>query len=152
MIPATPHPRRFKIHRPDADTLAQARARLTTRKNPGLLKPFDDIAVDRIRITSPTLMLLRDLLAHHNEEFYGAQIHTRTGLDYGTLYPQLKKSEQAGWLTSRPESEKSWLGRAPVGCGPGRRRTYYALMHEGLRAATHEVRHHRPRRQKNRTA
>ncbi|MDQ1016910.1 TniQ family protein [Streptomyces afghaniensis] len=131
---------------PDAGTLAQAQDRLHTRKNPGPLKPFADITVTRIRITGPTLTLLRDLLDHQDEEFYGAQIHARTGIDNGTLYPQLKRMERAGWLTSRLEPEESWIARAPVGCGPGRRRTYYTLTPGGLRAATHEVQHHRPRR------
>jgi DNA-binding PadR family transcriptional regulator len=99
-----------------------------------------------IRLTGPTLILLRGLLAHQHEEFFGAQIHARTGIDNGTLYPQLKMMERAGWLTSRPEAEGSWLGRVPVGCGPGRRRTYYALTPDGLRAAAHEVQHHKPRR------
>ncbi|MFE2296369.1 TniQ family protein [Streptomyces sp. NPDC059452] len=136
------------IAMPDADTLAQAASRLTTRRDPGPLKPFNDISVARIRITAPTLTLLRDLLDHQDEEFYGAQIHARTGLDHGTVYPQLKRLEQAGWLTSRPESQGSWHGRAPVGCGPGRRRTYFALTPEGLRAATLEVHHPTPRRKK----
>ncbi|AMW12422.1 hypothetical protein A4E84_24795 [Streptomyces qaidamensis] len=132
---------------PDAATLARAAIRLTTRQSPGPLRPFgDDITAKRIRITGPTLILLRDLLDHQNEQFYGAQIHARTGIDNGTLYPQLKRMERAGWLTSRPEAEDSWLARAPVGCGPGRRRTYYALTPNGLRAAAHEVQHHKPRR------
>ncbi|MFF3154147.1 TniQ family protein [Streptomyces sp. NPDC057910] len=140
-----------RIAPPDPQTLARAQAGLKTRKSPGPLKPFDSIPVDRIRITGPTLTLLRDLIAHQDEEFYGAQIQTRTGLDTGTLYPQLKRLKQAGWLTSRPESEESWHSRAPVGCGPGRRRTYYALTTGGLRAASHEIQHHRARRPKNRT-
>lgn len=132
---------------PDAATLATAEIRLTIRQSPGPLRPFgDDITAERIRITGSTLKLLRDLLAHQNEEFYGAQIHARTGIDNGTLYPQLKRMERAGWLTSRLETEESWVMRAPVGCGPGRRRTYYALTPDGLRAAMHEVQHHKPRR------
>ncbi|MEU3282715.1 PadR family transcriptional regulator, partial [Streptomyces antibioticus] len=130
---------------PDTGTLAAATARLTTRKDPGPLKPFTDIPVARIRITRPTLTLLRDLLDHQNEEFYGAQIQARSGLDTGTLYPRLKQMEQAGWLTSRPETEESWLNRAPVGRGPGRRRTYYTFTPEGRRAAAHEVLHRETR-------
>ncbi|MFB8349945.1 PadR family transcriptional regulator [Streptomyces niveus] len=126
---------------PDPETVARAAARVNAPRKPAPLRPFDDIAVERIRITGPTLTLLQDLLARQDEEFYGAQIHTRTRLDNGTLYPLLKKLHKAGWLTSRPEAEESWLGRAPVGCGPGRRRTYYALTTEGLRATAHEVQH-----------
>ncbi|MEV5216786.1 TniQ family protein [Streptomyces albidoflavus] len=130
---------------PNAATLAAAKARLTERKDPGPPRPFEDIAVTRIRITGPTLALLRDLLDHKDKEFYGAQIHARTGLNTGTLHPQLKRLKQAGWLTSRPEIEESWLGRAPAGCGPGRRRTYYSFTPEGVRAAAHEIQHHKKR-------
>nr|WSZ97937.1 hypothetical protein OH820_21740 [Streptomyces sp. NBC_00857] len=62
---------------PDPETLARAAARVNTPRKPAPLRPFDDIAVERIRITGPTLTLLQDLLARQGEEFYGAQIHTR---------------------------------------------------------------------------
>jgi DNA-binding PadR family transcriptional regulator len=52
---------------------------------------------------------------------------------------------KAGWLTSRPEDEQSWLAGAPPGCGPGRRRTYYTLTAEGRRAARHELDRHATR-------
>lgn len=134
------------IPEPDAGALTRATARFATRRNPGPLQPFDGIAVQRFRITAATRTVLRDLLAHRDEEFYGAEIHARTAVDGGTLYPLLKKLEHGGWLTSRPETEESWHGRAPAGCGPGRRRTYYSFTPEGLRAALHEIEHPRARR------
>ncbi|GAA0972168.1 TniQ family protein [Acrocarpospora macrocephala] len=124
---------------PGSAVLAQATESLTTRRPPGPMVPFDDIPVERIRVGSSTLTLLRHLLDHPGEEFYGAQIRARTGLDQGTLYPLLNRLKQARWLTSRLEDDQSWLDRAPNGCGPGRRRTYYTLTPDGHRAATYEV-------------
>jgi len=124
---------------PADSVLASANLRCSSRRAPGPLTPFDDIPVERIRIHAATLTFLRDLLDQQAEEIYGAQIRFRTGLDAGTLYPGLRRLEQAGWLTSRPEDDQSWRGRATVGRGPGRRRIYYAFTAEGRRAATREV-------------
>ncbi|MFF2378655.1 TniQ family protein [Streptomyces xiamenensis] len=124
---------------PDTATITAATTTARHRTNPGPLKPFDDIAVERIRITRTTITLLQELLTRPREEFFGFQIHARTGLALGTIYPRLKQLAQTGWLTARTEDEQSWWERAPAGCGPGRRRTYYTLTPEGTRAATHEV-------------
>lgn len=124
---------------PDENTIAEATAAARRRRKPGPLKPFDGIAVQRLRIRSETLTLLSDLLAHADEESYGAQIHARTGLPQGTVSDQLRRLLQAGWLTSRPEADASWRDRAPAHRGPGRRRTYYSLTPEGRRAAAHEL-------------
>lgn len=125
----------------DAD-LAQATAQFANRRPPGPLIPFDDIDIQRIRITRPTLTLLRDLTDHAEEPAYGHGILARTEIDPGTLYPLLKRLERAGWLTSWPEDEESWLAGAPPGRGPRRRRTYYALTPQGRQAALHELAHH----------
>lgn len=109
------------------------------RKNPGPLKPFDDIAVERIRIMGPTLRLIRDLVEHGDPQFYGHEVIARTGIDAGTLYPALHRLRDAGWLASWPEPEHEWLAGAPPGRGPGRRRTYYALTPEGRSAAEREI-------------
>ncbi|WP_331745647.1 TniQ family protein [Streptomyces virginiae] len=126
---------------PDDHVLEAAHAKFRTRRNPGPPTPFDDIAVERIRITRPTLALLHDLLARPNQEFYGAEVIARTGLDPGTVYPRLKRLEQAGWLTSRLEDDITWMNRATPGRGPGKRRTFYTLTSEGRRAARHETQH-----------
>ncbi|GGW90328.1 TniQ family protein [Streptomyces lomondensis] len=89
---------------PDDHTLEAAHAKFRIRRNPGPPTPFSDIAVERVRITGPTLILLRHLLTRPQEEFYGAEVIPRTGLEPGTLYPQLKRLERAGWLTSRLET------------------------------------------------
>lgn len=131
---------------PDATTLADAHHKITTRhRKPALLTPFNGITVDRLRRSRPLLTLLRDLIDHDPEEFYGLTVKHRTGIDDGTLYPLLKRMNKAGWLTSRPEDEQSWLAGAPPGCGPGRRRTYYTLTAEGRRAARHELDRHATR-------
>lgn len=124
---------------PNADTLADAMAVFRRPRKRSPLKPFDGIAVQRIRIRQETLTLLQDLLDHADEEFYGAQVYTRTGLTQGTVSDQLRRLQRAGWLTSRPEDDDSWMRRATPGRGPGRRITYYSLTPEGRRAATHEL-------------
>jgi len=111
----------------------------TPPKKRGPLTPFDDIAVERIRIKATTLRLLQDLVDHDDEQFYGEQIVKRASIDAGTLYPQLHRLHDAGWLTSWPEDEQQWLAGAPPGRGPGRRRTYYTLTPDGRRAAQHEI-------------
>ncbi|WP_128433219.1 TniQ family protein [Streptomyces cyaneus] len=120
---------------PDDHTLEAAHAKFRIRRNPSRPTPFSDITVERVRITGPTLTLLRDLLTRPREEFYGAEVIKRTGLEAGTLYPQLKRLERAGWLTSRLEDDVAWMSRATPGRGPGRRRTFYTLTAEGHRAA-----------------
>ncbi|MFG2334676.1 PadR family transcriptional regulator [Streptomyces sp. NPDC048604] len=72
------------------------------------------------------------------------EVTTRTGLEPGTLYPQLKRLERAGWLTSRLEDDTAWMNRATPGRGPGRRRTFYTLTAEGHRAARHEFQNRTP--------
>ncbi|WP_326657780.1 TniQ family protein [Streptomyces sp. NBC_00385] len=124
---------------PDAETIAGAEAAARRPRKHGHLKPFDGIAVQRLRIRQETVTLLEDLLHHADEEVYGAQIHARTGMAQGSISDQLRRLRRAGWLTSRPEDDDSWLRRATPGRGPGRRRTYYALTPEGAQAATHET-------------
>lgn len=126
---------------PDDHVLEAAQAKFQTRRNPGPPTPFDDIAVERIRITRPMLALLHDLLARPQQEFYGAEVIARTGLEPGSVYPQLKRLERAGWLTSRLEDDITWMNRATPGRGPGKRRTFYTLTAEGHRAARHETQH-----------
>ncbi len=127
---------------PDNHVVKAAHAKFQIRRNPGPPTPFNDISVERIRITRPTLALLRDLLTRPQQEFYGAEVITRTGLDPGTVYPQLKRLERAGWLTSRLEDDDTWMNRATPGRGPGKRRTFYTFTQDGTQAAAHEVHHY----------
>jgi DNA-binding MarR family transcriptional regulator len=143
------HPRTL----PDAHALTAATRQFhQARKNPGPLAPFDGISVERIRITTSTTKLLRDLVEHGSPQFYGHEVIGRTGLDGGTIYPSLRRLEKAGWLTSWPEDEQEWLAGAPPGRGPGRRRTYFTLTPEGRRAALREIEDHpipKPRKVQN---
>lgn len=127
---------------PDATVLARAKSEMGIRRPP-TPRPYTGITVPRIRIRAETLTLLQDLLAHHPKEFYAAQVGARTGINGSSLSPRFRQLEQLGWLTSRPEDDAAWIARAPAGCGPGRRRTYYSFTTEGHRAATHEVEHRR---------
>ncbi|MFD7879046.1 PadR family transcriptional regulator [Streptomyces sp. NPDC059766] len=130
---------------PDEDTLARAMENLRTRRPPSSpLRPYDNIPVPRIRIRAETLTLLRDLVDHAPTDFFGSQVSARTGLNQGSISDPLRQLEQAGWLTSRPEDDASWLSRATPGRGPGRRRTYYTLTAAGRRAAKHELQQRAP--------
>lgn len=54
---------------------------------------------------------------------YGFDIIEATGLPSGTVYPALRRLEEAGCLASEWESEEEVTGRPP--------RCYYALTAEG---------------------
>ncbi|MDX2680340.1 PadR family transcriptional regulator [Streptomyces sp. NY05-11A] len=129
---------------PDKDTLARAMESLATRRPPSPLRPYDNIPVPRIRIRAETLTLLHDLVDRAPTEFFGSQVSAGTGLNQGSVSDRLRQLEQAGWLTSRPEDDASWLSRATPGRGPGRRRTYYTLTAAGRRAAEHELQQRAP--------
>lgn len=102
------------------------------------VQPFVWFAL--IRVRAEALILLRHLLNNPDQEFYGAQISDRTGINNGSISTRLRQLEQVGWLTARLEDDDSWRQRATPGRGPGRRITYYALTPEGQKAAVHEVR------------
>ncbi len=74
-----------------------------------------------------------------DREYYGLEVHQRTGIDKGTLYLLLNKLARAGWLASRPEDEDQRRVGARPGKGPGKRRTYYQLTPDGHRAAQREI-------------
>jgi hypothetical protein len=59
-------------------------------------------------MTAPLKAVLRDLVDHPGE-FYGPDILNRTNVGAGIIYPILHRLLHAGWLTSRPEDEASWL-------------------------------------------
>jgi hypothetical protein len=125
---------------PDAATLAKAERTFATRRPPHYrIERFDDLGVQRIRISSVVLTLLRDLIDHDRGQFYGFEVQARTQINAGTLHPMIKRLLHAGWLTSWLEDEQSWLAGAPPGCGPGRRRIYYTLTTDGRQAALQEL-------------
>ena len=71
-----------------------------------------------VRLTQPTLKVLRYLLEKPREGRSGAQMSKATKVGSGTLYPMLARLEAAGWLTSE------WEAVDPSEAGRPRRRFY----------------------------
>ena len=81
------------------------------------------------RMTIPTQLVLRALLAESAHEMYGLQICEQAGLPSGTIHPILARLEREhGWLTSR------WEDITPQDEGRPRRR-YYQLTRDGAERA-----------------
>lgn len=70
------------------------------------------------RITTQTIKVLAALMSRTQDEVSGADIGRTTGLKSGTLYPTLFRLEEAGWITSRWETDD------PHELGRPRRRFY----------------------------
>ncbi|MEZ5787873.1 MAG: helix-turn-helix transcriptional regulator [Xanthobacteraceae bacterium] len=71
-----------------------------------------------VRLTQPTLKVLRFLLEKPREGRSGAEMSKATKVGSGTLYPMLARLESAGWLTSE------WEVIDPSEAGRPRRRFY----------------------------
>jgi DNA-binding IclR family transcriptional regulator len=71
-----------------------------------------------IRISLQTLRVLDAFLEDPTRPLAGADVHKRSGLASGTLYPILLRLEAAGWLASR------WETVDPSSVGRPRRRLY----------------------------
>jgi PadR family transcriptional regulator PadR len=80
------------------------------------------------RMTLPTQLVLRALLAKPTQEMYGLQICQAAGLPSGTIHPILARFEKLGWLESR------WEDTSPHEEGRPRRR-YYRLTEDGAERA-----------------
>jgi PadR family transcriptional regulator, regulatory protein PadR len=80
------------------------------------------------RMTIPTQIVLRTLLAEPTREMYGLQICEQAGLPSGTIHPILARFEGLGWLESR------WEDASPQEEGRPRRR-YYRLTDDGTERA-----------------
>lgn len=65
-----------------------------------------------------TLRVLEAFLEDPTRELSGADLHKRSGLASGTLYPILLRLESAGWFISR------WEAISPAAAGRPRRRLY----------------------------
>jgi PadR family transcriptional regulator PadR len=81
-----------------------------------------------VRLSGPTLKVLRMFMADVAKARSGAEIHLATGIGSGTLYPLLVRLEEANWLESK------WENIVPSKEGRPRRR-YYAITGIGQRAA-----------------
>ena len=73
---------------------------------------------EHIRLTQPTLKVLRFLLERPREGRSGADMSKATKVGSGTLYPMLARLEAAGWLSSE------WESIDPSEAGRPRRRFY----------------------------
>ncbi len=84
-----------------------------------------------VRLTQPTLKVLRFLLEKPREGRSGAEMSKATKVGSGTLYPMLARLEAAGWLVSE------WEVIDPSEAGRPRRRFYKltALGQNNARAA-----------------
>lgn len=76
----------------------------------------------RIRITTPTLMVMQAIAQGYDGDVYGLLISQETGLGTGTIYPILERLEEAGWIEGR------WEGEQPSGRP---RRRFYKLTNLG---------------------
>jgi PadR family transcriptional regulator PadR len=77
------------------------------------------------RMTLPTQLVLRALIAEPTREMYGLEIGREAELESGTIHPILARLERCGWLESR------WEDRDPHEAGRPRRR-YYRLTPDGI--------------------
>lgn len=85
-----------------------------------------------VRLTQPSLKVLRFLLGELHQGRSGAEISNSTKVGSGTLYPTLVRLEAAGWLTSEWEMvDPSEVGRPRRRfyrlTGVGQKKTYAAL-------------------------
>jgi PadR family transcriptional regulator, regulatory protein PadR len=80
------------------------------------------------RMTIPTQLVLRALLADPSVELYGVEIGTAAGLPSGTVHPILARLETVGWLESRWEEINPRTEGRPA-------RRYYRLTPDGLALA-----------------
>lgn len=77
------------------------------------------------KMTLPTQLVLRALIAEPAREMYGLEIGTEAGLESGTIHPILARLERYGWLRSH------WEDADPKQEGRPRRR-YYQLTPDGV--------------------
>lgn len=76
------------------------------------------MTTDELRLTQPTLKVLRFLLEKPRAGLSGAQISKVTKVGSGTLYPILARLEKAGWVAGE------WESIDPRQAGRPRRRFY----------------------------
>lgn len=87
----------------------------------------------KIRLTTPTRMVLDVLMATADDPPWGYKICDLSGLGSGTVYPILERLEQAGWI------EGAWETGQPA---DRPRRRFYTLTgsgRAGYAAATHRT-------------
>jgi PadR family transcriptional regulator, regulatory protein PadR len=90
-----------------------------------------------IRLTTTTLQVL-EVLCSHEEQVYGLEIATKTGLMTGTVYPILARLERAGWVIGKWDTSDESRGprKRFYQLTPQAREESEALL--GARAASRE--------------
>jgi DNA-binding PadR family transcriptional regulator len=73
---------------------------------------------NKVRLSGPTLKVLKFFLEQPQEGRSGADIYREIGVGSGTLYPLLARLERAGWVSSEWETDD------PSQMGRPRRRLY----------------------------
>jgi len=81
-----------------------------------------------VRVTIAVVKVLSALLEEPDRFRYGLDLMAATGLPSGTLYPLLRRMQDAGWVTAE------WERLDPVAAGRPARR-YYRLTAEGIERA-----------------
>ena len=84
------------------------------------------------KMTLPTQLVLRALLADPTSELYGSEIGAAAGLMSGTVHPILARLEGIGWVESR------WEDVDPQAVGRPARR-YYRITGAGAEQARVEL-------------
>ena len=84
------------------------------------------------RMTLPTQLVLRALLADPTAEYYGAEIGEAAGLMSGTVHPILARLESIGWVKSRWEEVDPRVAGRPA-------RRYYKITAIGAEQARTEL-------------
>jgi PadR family transcriptional regulator, regulatory protein PadR len=80
------------------------------------------------RLSLQAIEILAVMLEDPTADYYGLELGKRVGVMPGTVYPVLRRLEDAGWLASAEEDiDASAAGRP--------RRRLYRLTGEGARAA-----------------
>ena len=82
-----------------------------------------------VRLSAPTLKVLKMMLIDPRKGLSGAELSLGAKVGSGTLYPLLRRLEDAGWLRAE------WEGIEPVEAGRPRRR-YYWLTAKGQQSAS----------------
>ena len=81
------------------------------------------------RMTLPTQLVLRVMLADPAAHYYGLQLIDATGRPGGTIYPIMARLEQVGWVTSDWEDPAEHITEGRP------RRRYYRFTDDGAEQA-----------------
>ena len=81
-----------------------------------------------MRITLQVQAVLAEMMRSPRDQHYGLELVRATEMKSGTLYPILRRLEEAGWIEgSWEEVDPAQVGRPP--------RRFYRLTGEGVQAA-----------------